>query len=358
MRDARFSIIPGWIVTDPRLKGRDLQVLCLLGRHTSRKHGWCRRSQVKMAEELSCARSTVQASIDRLVEIGGVERREVISESGHDSAHWYRVIYDVQTNEAAFSEWDASDAEEFGHIEGENEGAPPCRYIGTPAGLGSAPPADSRPAPNNDSQLTPPAEQRERARERADQDGDESPKGLERRFRQWWAKWPSYEDDDKHRTRSAWHALSPQQRRECEGKTALWLERVYGKGGAGRTKVKKASTYLTQRMWERLPSEVVQAATQRPEHHKLFSKPWQGLCISIFLGPEKPLPPMPAALEALVRAGGPVAERERRAHRQRHAWPQVNRLYEDRRGAVVPADVIAISEGFRSYHVQSQTVAA
>ncbi len=53
-----------------------------------------------------------------------------------------------------------------------------------------------------------------------------------------------------------------------------------------------------------------------------------------------------------------MAERERRAHRQRHAWPQVNRLYEDRRGAVVPADVIAISEGFRSYHVQSRTVAA
>jgi len=55
MSDARFFNIPGWIVTDPRLKRRDLQA-CPLGRQTSRKHSWCRRSQVKMAEELSCAR--------------------------------------------------------------------------------------------------------------------------------------------------------------------------------------------------------------------------------------------------------------------------------------------------------------
>lgn len=39
MNDPRFSIIPGWIVTDPRLKGRDLQVLCLLGRHIDKAAG-------------------------------------------------------------------------------------------------------------------------------------------------------------------------------------------------------------------------------------------------------------------------------------------------------------------------------
>lgn len=32
----RYSIIPGMAVTDPNLEGRDLQVLCLLGRHTDR----------------------------------------------------------------------------------------------------------------------------------------------------------------------------------------------------------------------------------------------------------------------------------------------------------------------------------
>lgn len=358
MSEARFSIIPGWIVTDPRLKGRDLQVLCLLGRYTNRKHGWCRRSQVKMADELSCARSTVQAAIDRLVEIGGVERREVVSVNGRDSAHWYRVVYDREVSSDALRAWDGDDDEEFGPIDGAENEAPPAGIPAPPAGPESAPPAGSGPAPINDSPLTPSAEQREKARERDDQDRDESPKGQERRFRQWWAKWPSFQDDDEHRTRSAWYALSPQQRRDCEEKTALWLERVYGKGGIGRTKVKKATTFLAQRMWERLPEEIVQAATQRPLHHKLLSKAWQGLCLSVFLGPESPLPRMPATLEALVKAGGPVADRERKAHRQRHAWPQINRLYDDRRGALVPADIVALSETFRSYHVQSPTVAA
>ena len=91
MKMARFAIIPGWIVTDTRLKGRDLQVLCLLGRHTD-KLGWCRRSQVKMAEQLDCARSTVQASLDRLSIIGVVEKHLEVSKDGRDSAHWYRVI--------------------------------------------------------------------------------------------------------------------------------------------------------------------------------------------------------------------------------------------------------------------------
>lgn len=162
MSDARFSIIPGWIVTDGRLKGKDLQVLCLLGRHTNRKHGWCRRSQVKMAEELGCARSTVQASIDRLVEIGGVERREVISDNGRDSAHWYRVVYDREVSSDALRAWDGADLEEFGPIDGDEIEVPPAGIPAPPAGPESAPPAGPGPAPINDSCLTPPAEREER----------------------------------------------------------------------------------------------------------------------------------------------------------------------------------------------------
>ncbi|WLR92166.1 hypothetical protein [Shinella zoogloeoides] len=365
MSDARFSIIPGWIVTDPRLKGRDLQVLCLLGRHTSSKHGWCRRSQVKMAEELSLARSTVQASIDRLVEIGGVERRVVVSESGRDSAHWYRVVYDREVSSNAIAAWDADDEKEFGPIDDADSGSTPCRHVGTPAGIsappadsGPAPPADSGPAPINDSTLTASDLPRERAQAREEGEEEESPKALERRFRQWWSKWPSFEDDDEHRTRNAWLALSPQQRRDCEEKTQIWLERVYGKNGLSRTKVKKSSTYLAQRMWERLPETVVQAATQATERYKLFSKEYQALCLAILLGPESPLPRMPSTLEAMVKAGGPVADRERKEHRRRHAWPKVNSLYADRRGALVPADIAASAEDFRSYHAASPTVVA
>lgn len=45
MTDVRFSIIPAGAVLDRRLEPRDLQVLCIFGKHTDKK-GWCRRSQV------------------------------------------------------------------------------------------------------------------------------------------------------------------------------------------------------------------------------------------------------------------------------------------------------------------------
>lgn len=98
MTDPRFSIIPAAAVTDPRLEGRDLQVLCLFGRHIDR-NGWCRRSQVKMAGELGCARSTLQASIDRLVEAGWLikrgEKADVHAPGERSSAFEYRVMLDT-----------------------------------------------------------------------------------------------------------------------------------------------------------------------------------------------------------------------------------------------------------------------
>lgn len=98
MTDPRFSIIPAAAVTDPRLEGRDLQVLCLFGRHIDR-NGWCRRSQVKMAGELGCARSTLQASIDRLVEAGWLVKRsdkeDVHAPGERTAAFEYRVMLDT-----------------------------------------------------------------------------------------------------------------------------------------------------------------------------------------------------------------------------------------------------------------------
>lgn len=52
MSGPRLSIIPARAATDKALKPRDLQVLCVLGRHTD-DLGWCRRSQVKMANEMA-----------------------------------------------------------------------------------------------------------------------------------------------------------------------------------------------------------------------------------------------------------------------------------------------------------------
>lgn len=93
MSDPRLSIIPAGAVTDTRLEPRDLQLLCLLGRHTDDK-GWCCRSQVKMARELSCGRATVQRSLERLDDAGWVEHRPEVRSDGGDQAHFYRVILD------------------------------------------------------------------------------------------------------------------------------------------------------------------------------------------------------------------------------------------------------------------------
>jgi len=346
---ARLSIIPGWLVTDQRLKGRDLQVLCVLGRHTSSKHGWCRRSQVKMSEEMGCARSTVQASLDRLVLIGAVERRVVSSDSGRDSAHWYRGIYDRETPDSAFQTWDndgdLSD-EEFAPISEEEEGAPPCRHTGTPADISappagpeSAPPAGPGSAPINDSCLTAPAERSER--ERASEDETvESRQSIERGFKRW-------------------YRLTPDERREAIDLTPAYLR---AREQLGRTKkgTVAAGKYLHEKRWQRLGA-VAAAAVNPPTVHKPFSKAWQALALSRLFEPDAPMPAMTPFLQQTVKAGGLMADRVRREHRQRWAWPKVTEMYaaaEQFRGQVIDGAIVAAGEGFKSYHVDSAEVQA
>ncbi len=368
MSTARFSIIPGWVVNDQRLKGRDLQVLCVLGRHTSRKHGWCRRSQVKMATEMGCARSTVQASLDRLVKIGAVESRKVASDSGRDSAHWYRVIYDRETPEAAFSEWDRDDEvseEEFDPISDEEEGAPPCRYTGTPADISappagpeSAPPAGPGSAPINDSCLTTPAEQEERERVRVD-DEPESRQSVERGFKRWFPTWPTHLDDSEPEARKAWYALTAVERRDVLELTPAYLR---AREALGRTKkgTIAAGKYLREKRWQRLGTAAASAAIP-PTVHKPFSKAWQGLALSRLFEPDALMPAMTPFLQQTVRAGGPMADRVRRDHRQRWAWPKVSDMYaaaEQFRGQLVDGALVEASEGFKSYHVDSAEVQA
>jgi DNA-binding MarR family transcriptional regulator len=132
----RLSIIPAGAVTDPRLKPRDLQVLCLLGRHIDRA-GWCMRSQVRMAAEIRCSRGSLQNSLDRLCEAGWIERRrrdvEVAEAGGHPSRSYaYRVLLDRddeafetlpdEPNEGEISSYAENASEEGG-----------CQPVGTPA---------------------------------------------------------------------------------------------------------------------------------------------------------------------------------------------------------------------------------
>ena len=128
MTGPRLSIIPARACTDPDLKPRDLQVLCLFGRHGN-DDGWCSRSQVKMARELNCARSTVQAAINRLVDQGYLDLR--VQKTPHipgerDCPHEYRVKLDTETTST------------------------PADISAPPADPEPAPPADSRSAPKND----------------------------------------------------------------------------------------------------------------------------------------------------------------------------------------------------------------
>lgn len=368
MSTARLSIIPGWLVTDQRLKGRDLQVLCVLGRHTSSKHGWCRRSQVKMSEEIGCARSTVQTSLDRLVVIGAVERRVVVSDNGRDSAHWYRVIYDRETPESAFQSWDNNgdlSDEEFAPVSGEEEGAPPCRYTGTPAdisappaGPASAPPAGPGSAPINDSCLTPPAERSERERA-SDDEKVESRQSIERGFKRWFPTWPTNLDDSETEARKAWYRLTPDERREALELTPAYLR---AREQLGRTKkgTVAAGKYLHEKRWQRLGA-VAAAAVNPPSVHKPFSKAWQALAISRLLEPDAPMPAMTPFLQQTVKAGGPMADRVRREHRQRWAWPKVSEMYaaaEQFRGQVIDGAIVEAGEGFKSYHADSAEVQA
>lgn len=118
MSHPRYSIIPGGAVTDPRLEGRDLQVLCLLGRHTD-KLGWCFRSQVKMAHELGCGRATLQRSLARLLSADWIDRRV---EQGH-SCYAYRVKIYQDDPAIGPSEYEVEDQlRERG-----------CPQVGTPA---------------------------------------------------------------------------------------------------------------------------------------------------------------------------------------------------------------------------------
>lgn len=150
----RFSIIPAQAVTDRRLQPRDLQVLCLLGRHTD-NNGWCCRSQVKMAKELACGRSTLQRALDRLYEAGYLENRPNQRHSGAAAAHDYRVLIDPKEPDCS-PDLDSENGVENGveiaspePVEIRETPLPidghPCPPVGTPC-----PPMSGHPLPTHE----------------------------------------------------------------------------------------------------------------------------------------------------------------------------------------------------------------
>jgi hypothetical protein len=241
MSGPRLSIIPARAATDPALKPRDLQVLCVLGRHTD-DLGWCRKSQVKMADEMGCARSTVFDAIERLVKAGYLERYVQEETSGRDSPHVYRVILDPKHPDPASVPAD------------ETEAADPCRQVGTPADISAppagpepAPPAGPEPAPKNDPIRTTDSETGEKALPRGTEDREVG----ERAFRRAFAAWPTYLDDSEPAARLAWGRLTQAERASAIERQADYVASA-GKAG-GRKTLCSFGKYLGEKRWERLP---------------------------------------------------------------------------------------------------------
>ena len=344
MSGPRLSIIPGWIITDPRLKGKDLQVLCMLGRNANTRHGWCRRSQVQLAKALDCSRSTVQAAINRLVEIGAVERREVVEKSGRDSAHWYRVIYDSSVDSSAFDAWDEQDEKEFDPNSETSGDTPPAGISAGPADSGQAGPADSGPAPINASTLTPPDKREERERERSANQEDD-PAAVEKAFKRFFIGWKTAISDSEPEARRVWASLSAEQRKAAETRSADYQTAALS---SGRKHLCSAATYLREERWEKLQDAVVQAQSATPEAFTGYSRAGRAMIFAELLRPVRYLQLTP--IEEMIARQGP--EKEALIWRDKYekqGWPEAVKLIEltvERRRFPVPQRIVAASQSF------------
>lgn len=276
MSGPRLSIIPARAATDPALKPRDLQVLCVLGRHTD-DLGWCRKSQVKMADEMGCARSTVFDAVERLVKAGYLERYVQESENGRDSPHVYRVILDPKH------------ADPGSVLDADSDAPDPCRLVGTPADISAppadisappagpepAPPAGPGPAPKNDLIRTTDSEREERERPR-----DEDQKIAERWVKRTHPAWPSYVSDSVPKAVSAALALTSEERDTAAERMADYL--ASAKVG-GRTVICTFAVYLSEKRWEKLPLPV--AKPQAPDDYAPpFGPVWGAFVFDRLLG--------------------------------------------------------------------------
>lgn len=348
----RLSIIPGWVATHAGIKGlKDLQVLCVLGQNANRQHGWTRRSQVKIAEQLGCARSTVQASINRLVDIGAVERREVVSDSGRDSAHWYRVIYDaVPPSGYDFSTWDEAEEQEFGPISETEETAPPAGTpappAGTPAppaGPASAPPAGPGPAPSiNTSCLTPPVEmQRESAGAR--NDNREDRKRIETAFWRVVKDWPNFSGMPKEPAKRPWFALTDEEREKAEAMRDPWLAMLKAQH---KSQTPAPSTYFREKLWLDVPK--VKEPRAAPVVSNAYSRPWMGQHFAGLAVPMRRLFWTPLE-EQIIRDKPEKRDVMWRDKCLKQGWPDVTRLHEkaaEFRGVIVSSEVAEAASGF------------
>lgn len=322
MTGPRLSIIPARACTDPALKPRDLQVLCVLGRHTD-DLGWCRKSQVKMAQEMSCGRATVFESIGRLVEAGYLERHVQVEENGRDSPHVFRVILDPKHPDPGSIPAEADP--ENGPENAAHTGAPPAGIPAPPAGPGPAPKNDSSRTIERDARATP--ENREPA---------EDPKKVEA---EGWAllkQWPGFDGMPKERAMAEWRGMPASDRATARRRFLPWLELLRKQK---KSHVPSPRTYLRERLFEAVADP--QDAPAPPPVAAPFGKLWGAVRLTKLLAGPGPLPRPSSFIAQQIAQGGASGERERLRHQAINGWRQVNRMHEwadNRRGWTVSPD--------------------
>jgi len=293
----RLAITPAAAAIDPRLKGRDLQVLMLLGTYADTATGWCWRSQVKMARQLRCARSTLQASLDRLHAAGWIDRQPATGSDGSDAPHWYRVICDP--SEAQMAELEAARAAD--DSAGEDGAAPPaalsaplptdrhpCRQAGTPAVPASAGGAGSGSAPSttqgNDSSPPYPPRGEESDPRGEGEDYDDraaAERAIEAGFRAFLAAWPDFEGEHPDRARRAWGQLADDERAAA----LAGIEPFHrARRRKGRTRDYAPTSYLRGRLWRSLkldaPSDPAAARVPLPAFSRDWWVAWVGAVVA------------------------------------------------------------------------------
>lgn len=262
MSQPRLSITPAGAIFDRSLEPRDLQVLNLLGCYTD-KAGWCRRSQVKMAKQLSCGRSSIQRSLDRLVEAGWVEKKRPPwsnAEGQPSNSYEYRVILDRDDASVHAADDDEPDTDESYAEDASQEGE--CPPVGTPpvpsqSGHPGAQPyvgtgAHTYVGTKNDPLERPLIERERDARARAEK--------TARFIVDFEKRWPS-KVDDRQRTAYAGESLTVEEQEAALAGIAPFLDELKR---LKRTGVPAGWKYLEQKSWQLLAKDAPAADRVEP----------------------------------------------------------------------------------------------
>lgn len=177
----------------------------------------------------------------------------------------------------------------------------------------------------------------------------ESREAIERSFKRWYAKWPTFLNDSEPAARKAWNGLSVADRAACIQRTPDFIAAVEA------TKTKKftfASVYLSGKAWEKLPEKPPEAA--KPEIAAPMGKAWMATRFATFHSPQKAMPKPVAMVQADLNAGGTRAEDAHIARHERYGWPKIHDMNEKLRNREpwrASAEMVALGGDFISVDI-------